>query len=123
MSVKDNFNKYYSDLLKELQKTDESLKGGTVYKATPPSFPYIYFKQINGSTALTTLSSTEDGINLGLQIEFYSKTSAANAREIANTARRIMIGFGFSCSYFEPMENTGDTSIFRFMTRFEKLET
>lgn len=123
MNVKDNFNKYYSDLLSGLQETDASIKGSTVYKATPPSFPYMYYKQIDGSTALTTLSSTEDGINLGLQIEFYSKKNATNVREIANTARGIMIGFGFSCSYFEPVENTGDTSIYRFMTRFEKLET
>jgi hypothetical protein len=123
MSVKDNFNSYYTKLLTGLQEEYSTIKGGTVYKATPPSFPYIYFKQINGSTALTTMSCTEDGINLGLQAEIYSNVSGSDAREIANCARKIMISLGFTCSYFNSSENTGDTSIFRFMTRFEKLET
>ena len=44
--VKDNVNLYFTNLLKDLQKQYSSLKGGQVYKATPPSFPYMYFKQI-----------------------------------------------------------------------------
>jgi hypothetical protein len=123
MSVKDNFNKYYTDLLRELQKTYTSLKGGTVYKATPPSFPYIYFQQIGGETALTTLSGTEDGVDLGIQIDFYSKADTPSVRSIANKARNIMIDYGFTCNYFKPIENTGDTSIYRFVARLEKLET
>jgi hypothetical protein len=83
----------------------------------------MYFQQIGGSTALTTLSSTEDGINLGIQIDIYSKVSASNARAIADKTRNIMISYGFTCNYFEPIGNTGDTSIHRFVTRFEKLET
>lgn len=46
--VKDNVNLYFTNLLKDLQKQYSSLKGGQVYKATPPSFPYMYFKQIGG---------------------------------------------------------------------------
>ena len=60
--VKDNVNLYFTNLLKDLQKQYSSLKGGQVYKATPPSFPYMYFKQIGGDGALSTLSNTEDGI-------------------------------------------------------------
>jgi hypothetical protein len=123
MSVKDNFNSYYTKLFTGLKESYSSIKGSTVYKATPPSFPHIYFKQIDGSTALTTLSSTEEGMNLGIEVQIYSSTSATDARKIANTTRGIMIGLGFTCSYFEPVENTGDTSIYRFVTRFEKLET
>lgn len=123
MSVKDNFNSYFTTLLNELKKQFPKLTGSTVYKSTPKSFPHMYFKQIDGSTALTTMSCTEDGINLGIQIEFYSNVSAADAREIANVARGTMVSLGFGCSYFEPFENTGDSSIFRFITRFEKLET
>lgn len=62
--VKDNVNLYFTNLLKDLQKQYSSLKGGQVYKATPPSFPYMYFKQIGGDGVLSTLSNTEDGINL-----------------------------------------------------------
>lgn len=123
MAVKDNFNSYFTRLLNGLKETYSGMKGGTVYKATPPSFPYLYFRQIDGSTALTTLSGTEDGINFAVQTEIYSKVSAADVRNMANKAREIMIPLGFSCSYFEPVENTGDTSIHRFILRFEKLET
>ena len=88
-----------------------------------PSFPYMYFKQIGGSGALPTLSNTEDGINLVLEIKFYSNKTASEARKIANSAREYMVGIGFHCDYFSPVENVSDTSISQFLARFSKLET
>lgn len=121
--VKDNVNLYFTNLLKDLQNKYSGLKGGQVFKATPPSFPYMYFKQIGGSGALPTLSNTEDGINLGLEIKFYSNKTASEARKIANSAREYMVGIGFHCDYFSPVENVSDTSISQFLVRFSKLET
>lgn len=121
--VKDNVNLYFTNLLKDLQNKYSGLKGGQVFKATPPSFPYMYFKQIGGSGALPTLSNTEDGINLGLEIKLYSNKTASEARKIANSAREYMVGIGFHCDYFSPVENVSDTSISQFLTRFSKLET
>lgn len=121
--VKDNVNLYFTNLLKDLQNKYNGLKGGQVFKATPPSFPYMYFKQIGGSGALPTLSNTEDGINLGLEIKFYSNKTASEARKIANSAREYMVGIGFHCDYFSPVENVSDTSISQFLARFSKLET
>lgn len=121
--VKDNVNLYFTNLLKDLQDKYSGLKGGQVFKATPPYFPYMYFKQIGGSGALPTLSNTEDGINLGLEIKFYSNKTASEARKIANSAREYMVGIGFHCDYFSPVENVSDTSISQFLTRFSKLET
>lgn len=121
--VKDNVNLYFTNLLKDLQNKYSGLKGGQVFKATPPSFPYMYFKQIGGSGALPTLSNTEDGINLGLEIKFYSNKTASEARKIANSAREYMVEIGFHCDYFSPVENISDTSISQFLTRFSKLET
>lgn len=121
--VKDNVNLYFTNLLKDLQNKYSGLKGGQVFKATPPSFPYMYFKQIRGSGALPTLSNTEDGINLGLEIKFYSNKTASEARKIANSAREYMVGIGFHCDYFSPVENVSDTSISQFLARFSKLET
>ena len=95
--VKDNVNLYFTNLLKDLQKQYSSLKGGQVYKATPPSFPYMYFKQIGGDGALSTLSNTEDGINLGLEVKFYSNKSSSEVRKLANSAREYMVGIGFHC--------------------------
>lgn len=121
--VKDNVNLYFTNLLKDLQNKYSGLKGGQVFKATPPSFPYMYFKQIGGSGALPTLSNTEDGINLGLEIKFYSNKTASEARKIANSAREYMVGIGFHCDYFSQVENVSDTSISQFLARFSKLET
>lgn len=121
--VKDNVNLYFTNLLKDLQNKYSSLKGGQVFKATPPSFPYMYFKQIGGDGVLSTLSNTEDGINLGLEIKFYSNKTASEARKMANSAREYMVGIGFHCDYFSPVENVSDTSISQFLTRFSKLET
>lgn len=121
--VKDHVNAYFTGLLEYLQSQYSSLKGGQVYKATPPSFPYMYLKQIDGSTALTTLSGTEEGINLGLEIKFYSNKSISEVRKIANSAREYMIGTGFECNYFSPVENISDSSISQFLTRFSKLDT
>lgn len=121
--VKDNVNLYFTNLLKDLQNKYSGLKGGQVFKATPPSFPYMYFKQIGGSGALPTLSNTEDGINLGLEIKFYSNKTASEARKIANSSREYMVGIGFHCDYFSPVENVSDTSISQFLARFSKLET
>lgn len=121
--VKDNVNLYFTNLLKDLQNKYSGLKGGQVFKATPPSFPCMYFKQIGGSGALPTLSNTEDGINLGLEIKFYSNKTASEARKIANSAREYMVGIGFHCDYFSPVENVSDTSISQFLARFSKLET
>lgn len=121
--VKDNVNLYFTNLLKDLRNKYSGLKGGQVFKATPPSFPYMYFKQIGGSGALPTLSNTENGINLGLEIKFYSNKTASEARKIANSAREYMVGIGFHCDYFSPVENVSDTSISQFLARFSKLET
>lgn len=122
--VKDNVNLYFTNLLKDLQKQYSSLKGGQVYKATPPSFPYMYFKQIGGDGALSTLSNTEDGINSWIgSSKFYSNKSASEVRKLANSAREYMVGIGFHCDYFSPVENVSDTSISQFLTRFSKLET
>lgn len=121
--VKDNTNKHFTDLLLFLKKRYKGIAGGQVYKTTPPSFPYMYFKQIDGSTALGTLSNTEDGINLGYEIKFYSKKSPDDVRKIANSAREHMIGNGFNCAYFSSVENVSDSSVFQFLTRFSKLET
>ena len=122
MAVKDRFNHYFTQLQNGLQETYPKIKGGTVYKATPPSYPYFYQKQIDGSTALTTLSGTEDGINMGLEVQFYSKVSQSDVRAIALNAKEIMRECGFKCTYFQSVDNIGDTSIYRWIARFEQLE-
>ena len=121
--VKDNFNQYYTNLLRFLQDKYKDLKGSTKKMDKPPYFPHMYFKQIGGETALKTLSGTEDGINLGIEIKIYSNRTSSEARKIANSAREYMIGNGFNCDYFSSVDNVSDSSIDQFLLRFSKLDT
>lgn len=122
--VKDRTNTYYTGLLQTLKESYSGIKASQVYKATPPSFPYMYFKQIGGSTALTTLSATEDGVTLALEVKFYSNVSANDVRNMANLAREYMVEtLGFTVDYFSPVENVSDSAIYQFLARFSKLET
>lgn len=122
--VKDRTNYYYTKLLEGLQALYDGMDGAQENNDSPPSFPYMYFFQINGEGAIGTLSGTEDGINLAYEVRFYSKTSPDDVRKIANSARAIMIEkLDFQCAYFRPMENVKDKTIYQFITRFAKLET
>lgn len=122
MAVKDRFNHYLTQLQKGLQDTYPKIKGGSTYKTTPSSYPSFYMKQIDGSTALETLSGTEDGINMGLEVQFYSKTSQSDVRSIALKSKDIMRECGFRCTYFQSVDNIGDASVYRWIARFEQLE-
>lgn len=117
--VTDKHNKIYTELLQHMKDTYPTIKGGTEYKDTPPSLPYMYFFQIDASTRLTTLSDTEDGINLAFQIEFYGK-GKDEVRKMANTARSFMISEGFRCQAFMPSQVP--TNVSRFLTRFGRLD-
>lgn len=122
--VKDRTNYYYTKLLGGLQELYMGMDGSQEINGSPPSFPYMNFFQINGEGAIGTLSGTEDGINLAYEVRFYSRTSPNDVREIANSARAIMIEkLDFQCAYFRSMENVKDKTIYQFITRFAKLET
>ena len=119
--VKDNVNHYYTQLLETLQSDYLGMDGSQKYTEAPPSFPYMYFKQIGGDGALGTLSLTEEGINLAIEIKFYCK-SLNNARNIANTARQWAVDNGFHIDYFSPEENVKDSSINQFIVRISKTD-
>ena len=122
--IKDNTNHYYTVLLDSLQEQYSGMDGSKKNNDSPPTFPYMYFRQIDGTGALRTLSGTEMGVNLAYEIHFYSKKSPNDVRNIANAARKIMVEtLGFNCSYFQPENNVSDSSINQFITRFTKLET
>ncbi len=123
MAVKDRNNYYYTELLNALKAEDAKVKGGTEYKVTPPSFPYMYYKQIGGSTAASSLSNTEDGIMLAIEILIYSKKSLDDARKLANADRAYLVSKGFHIDEFKPVDNVADSSIHQFLIRCSKIET
>ena len=118
--VKDKHNQIYTELITYMREIYPSLKGGTVYDENQPKLPFLYFYQIDGSTRLTTLSNTEDGINLAFQIEIYTKDGMNKAREMANSVREFMISKGFRCRAFLPMD--GKSNVSRFVGRYERLD-
>ena len=118
--VKDKHNQIYTELYDYMKSLYPSLKGGTTFNENDPQLPFLYFFQIDGSTKLTTLSNTEDGINLAYQIEVYTKDGKNNARKMANDIRTFMIQEGFRCRTFMPIE--GSSNVSRFVTRFERLD-
>lgn len=123
--VKDNTNTYFSDLIDYLTPLYTGVDGSQTKTDTPPSFPYVYFNQLGGSTELTTLSGTEDGVRVTYEIRAYQngKLATNKVRNIANSIREYMIGCGFRCTYFKPEENLADTNVKQFISRYEKLDT
>lgn len=96
------------------------IKGGSVYNENKSSFPFVYFFQLDAPTALTTLSNTEDGVNLAFQIEVYTDMGVNYARKIATDIRTFMISEGFLCKNFMPIITGSNVS--RFVTRFGRLD-
>ena len=122
--IKDMTNTYYTKLMEALKFDYEKISGSQKYVETPPSFPSLYFKQLGAEDTLLTLSGKADGNNLAYEVQIYSNKSNTEARNIANAVRKIMCeDLDFTCTYFQPVENVGTTSINRFVTRFTKLET
>ena len=118
--VSDKHNKIYDGLVEYLLGIYPKLYSGTEYDENKPKFPYMYFFQVDAPTRLTTLSNTEDGVNLVFQIEVYSNKGEYEARKIANDIRAYMIQDGFHCRTFMPIK-TG-SSVSRFVTRFDRLD-
>ena len=118
--VEDRTNQVFTDLLQYLESYYSNISGGTAYPDKAPSFPYLYFFQLDASTALTTLSNTEDGVDTAYQIEVYSDKSMNHARKIANTVREYMIGEGYRCINFMPSQ--APTSVKRFVMRYGRLD-
>ena len=118
--VSDKHNQIYTALYNYMKKIYPTINGSTVYNENISSFPYLYFFQIDGSTRLTTLSNTEDGINLAFQIDIYTNKGQNQARKMANDVRNHMIQNGFRCRTFMPVNETSNVS--RFVGRYERLD-
>lgn len=116
--VKDKNNKIFDNLITYMRTIYPSLKGGEYQEN--PKLPYMYFTQIDGSTRDTTLSNTEESINLAFQIEIYTDMGMNYARKMANDVREYMIKDGFRCKNFMPMNTFSNVS--RFVARYERLD-
>ena len=118
--VKDKHNQIYTELYDYMKGLYPSLYAGTSLEDTKTKLPYMYFYQLDAPTRLTTLSNTEDGVNLAFQIEIYTKGGLNQARKMASDVRAFMIEEGFRCRNFLPIQDTSNVS--RFVGRYERLD-
>lgn len=118
--VADKNNQIYTELIQYLKGIYPVLYSGTGYPSSIPKFPYVYFYQLDAPTRLTTLSNTEDGVNLAFQIEVYTDNGMNKARKISNDIRTYMIEDGFKCRTFMPIQDPSNVS--RFVGRYERLD-
>lgn len=117
--VEDKHNKIYTELLTYMRNIYPNFYGGSTYDEKC-KLPYMYFSQIDGATGITTLSNTEDGINLAFQIEIYTDNGINMARKMSNDIRSFMIENGFRCRNFMPLQSL--TNVSRFVGRYERLD-
>lgn len=121
--IKDMTNIYFTKLMEGLEFDYPKIDGSQTYTDSPSKFPWVYFRQLDAADTLPTLSGNAKGNNIAYEIQVYSKSNT-ESRKIANSVRKIMTEEqGFSCTLFRPVENIGTTSIHRFISRYEKLET
>ena len=97
-----------------------NVKSGTTYNETKVKLPYVYFFMFDCSTGATTLSNTEDAVNLGYQIEVYTDAGLNHARKISSDIRAFMINEGFTCRDFIPIQSASNVS--RFVARYVRLD-
>ena len=117
--VDDKSNAIYTKLLRHMQGLYPALKGGTNFDEKV-KLPYMHFQQLDASTRLTTLSNTEDGINLAFQIDVYTNNGMNMARNMANDIRAYMVSDSFRCRTFMPIQQPSNVS--RFVGRYERLD-
>jgi len=117
--VSDKTNKIYTGLVEFLKEYHPKVKCGTSYSETV-KLPYVYFFLLDEPTRLTTLSNTEDGVNLVYQIEVYTTDGSDKTRKIAHDIRSYMVGLGFKIRTFMPVQTPSNIS--RFVIRCERLD-
>ena len=118
--VSDKTNKIYTELMTYMKEKYPNLRGGQTYNETNVKLPYLYFYLLDSPTGATTLSNTEEAVNLSFQIEIYSDAGNNHARKISLDVKEYMIGEGFICRNFLPIQTASNVS--RFVGRYERLD-
>lgn len=126
MAVKDKIPDYFDKLVTALldEYGDGSVSYSRNYNDSPPSFPHIYFKRLDSSDALPTLSGNSKGMNNSIEINAYHNEGIAKAEDFAMFVRRTMTDeIGLRCTYFNQVDNVSDKKIIRYVMRFKTLST
>lgn len=117
--VKDKSNKIYTELLNHMKTLYPALNGGTAF-SEKVKLPYLHFINIDSPTVATTMSNTEDAVNLAFQVDIYTDGGMNMAKKMAYEVRSFMIEEGFRVRNFMPIVQP--TNVSRFVGRYERLD-
>lgn len=122
--VADKIPDYFDTLVRELKEDYSTVSYSRSYNDSPSKFPHIYFKRLNSSDALQTLSRGARGVNNSVEIHAYHDKGISKAEDFALDVKKICTEkIGLNCDYFSQMDNIADPKIIQFVMRFSALET
>ena len=122
--VKDKIPDYYDTLIRVL-KTEYNGKFShtRVYDDSPASFPHIYMKRLKSTDIMQTQNGVIHGVENAVEISAYHNEGISEAEEWSDLIKKIMTdiqyGINLKCTYYQQIDNTADSSIIRFVMRFE----
>lgn len=95
--------------------------GGESTSATPPSFPFAGFKQLDNATTAEDMENNENAVNSVIEITVFSNKNITEARNIMSFVCDEMRQLGYQRKGpFEP-KNVSDTNIYRVIYRFNRI--
>ena len=124
--VIDKIPDYFDALANELiyEYGDGNVSYTRTYSDSPQNYPHVYFKRLDSSDTLPTLSGKSKGINNAIEIRAYHNKGIAKAENFAWFVRKTMTEkVGLRCTYFNQVDNIADAKIIQFIMRFSALET
>lgn len=114
-------DRVFTMMMFECRKKYSTANFTTVSKSTtPPSFPNVYFKKLQGMPQGYTLEDAQlNGITLPIQIEVADNANQQTAEDISWHIADIMAGFGFRMTG-DPAPDESD-GIYKYYTRYQRV--
>ena len=123
--VKDKIPDYYDQLIRALidEYGEDGFSHTRTYDNSPSKFPHVYMKRLDSPDIMQTQNGVIHGIDNTVEISAYHNKGITEAEEFADKVRTIMTsteyGIGLKCRFFNQIDNAADSSIIRFVMRFE----
>ena len=123
--IKDKIPDYYDTLIRALiaEYGEDGFSHTRTYDDSPATFPHVYMKRLDSLDIMQAQSGTIYGNDNTVEISAYHNKGITEAEEFANTIRKIMtepdFGINLMCRYFNQVDNFADSSIIRYVMRFE----
>ena len=123
--LKDKIPDYYDTLVRALiaEYGEDGFSHTRTYDNAPAVFPHVYMKRLDSVDIMQTQNGVIHGIDNSVEISVYHNQGISEAEDFANKVHEIMTstqyGINLMCKYFNQIDNYADSSIIRFVMRFE----